>query len=126
MSVPKHREAAAARLKDASMRIDVAREGPVIRENQQRWLEALTDYCMALGDIQSFNNESIHEKYMIWQGGSDCGNFHNPRRGGFSAMARWVARSARLQVLDFSSFSRRSLRRRNSSWNDDSPMILPN
>mgnify|MGYP006368652123 CR=1 FL=1 len=54
MSVPKHREAAAARLKDASMRIDVAREGPVIRENQQRWLEALTDYCMALGDIQSF------------------------------------------------------------------------
>ena len=62
MSVPRHLEAAAAKLKDASLRIEVAREGPVTSENQQRWLEALTDYCMALGDIQSFNNESIHEK----------------------------------------------------------------
>ena len=62
MSVPKHLEAAAARLKDALMRIEVAREGPVTCENQQRWLDALTDYCMALGDIQSCNNESIHEK----------------------------------------------------------------
>lgn len=62
MSVPRHLEAAAAKLKDASLRIEVAREGPVTCENQQRWLEALTDYCMALGDIQSFNNESIHEK----------------------------------------------------------------
>lgn len=62
MSIPKHLEAAAARLKDASMRIEVAREGPVTCENQQRWLDALTDYCMALGDIQSCNNESIHEK----------------------------------------------------------------
>ena len=51
MSVPKHLEAAAARLKDALMRIEVAREGPVTCENQQRWLDALTDYCMALGDI---------------------------------------------------------------------------
>ncbi len=62
MSVPKHLEAAAAKLKDAAMRIAEAREGPVTCENQQRWLEALTDYCMALGDIQSYNNESIHEK----------------------------------------------------------------
>lgn len=62
MSVPKHLEAAAAKLKDASMRIEVAREGAATCENQQCWLEALTDYCMALGDIQSFNNESIHEK----------------------------------------------------------------
>jgi hypothetical protein len=62
MSVPQHLEAAATRLKDASMRIGVAREGPVTCENQQRWLDALTEYCMALGDIQSFNNESIHEK----------------------------------------------------------------
>jgi hypothetical protein len=26
------------------------------------WLEALTAYCEALADIQTYNNESIHEK----------------------------------------------------------------
>ncbi len=62
MSVAKHLEEAAAKLKDASLRIEGARVGPVNCENQQRWLEALTDYCQALADIQSYNNESVHEK----------------------------------------------------------------
>lgn len=62
MSVSKHLEEAAAKLKDASLRIEGARVGPVNCENQQRWLEALTDYCQALGEIQSYNNESVHEK----------------------------------------------------------------
>lgn len=62
MAVPKHLEDAATRLKEAAFRIDEARRGPVTCENQKLWLDALTDYCVALTDIQSYNNESAHEK----------------------------------------------------------------
>jgi hypothetical protein len=62
MTVPKHLESAAAKLKEAERRIEGARGGPVTCENQQVWLEALTDYCMALAEIQAYNNESVHEK----------------------------------------------------------------
>lgn len=62
MSVPKHLDAAAAKLKEAAFRIDEARQGPVTCENQKIWLEALTDYCVALSEVQSYNNESVHEK----------------------------------------------------------------
>ena len=31
-------------------------------ENQKVWLEALTDYCLALSEVQSYHNESVHEK----------------------------------------------------------------
>jgi len=61
MSVPKHLAEAAAKLKEASFRIDEARQGPVTCENQKVWLEALTDYCLALSEVQSYNNESTHE-----------------------------------------------------------------
>lgn len=62
MSVPKHLEAAAGKLKAASARIAQVRTGPATCDNQQVWLEALTDYCEALAEIQSYNNESVHEK----------------------------------------------------------------
>lgn len=62
MSVPRHLEDAAARIKEATRRIAQAREGPTTCENQKVWLEALTDYCQALTDIQTYNNESVHEK----------------------------------------------------------------
>ena len=62
MSVPKHLAEAAAKLKEALFRIDEARQGPVTCENQKVWLEALTDYCLALSEVQSYNNESVHEK----------------------------------------------------------------
>ena len=62
MSVPKHLGEAVARLKEASFRIDEARHGPVTCENQKVWLEALTDYCLALSEVQSYNSESVHEK----------------------------------------------------------------
>ena len=58
----KHLVEAAAKLKEASFRIDEARQGPVTCENQKVWLEALTDYCLALSEVQSYNNESVHEK----------------------------------------------------------------
>lgn len=62
MTVSKHLEEAAERLKEAAFRIEAARQGPVTCENQKVWLDALTDYCLALTDIQSYNNESAHEK----------------------------------------------------------------
>jgi hypothetical protein len=62
MTVPKHLENAVAKLKEAEFRIDEARQGPVTCENQKLWLEALTDYCLALSEVQSYNNESVHEK----------------------------------------------------------------
>ena len=62
MSVPTHLAEAAAKLKEAVFRIDEARQGPVTCENQKVWLEALTDYCLALSEVQSYNNESVHEK----------------------------------------------------------------
>jgi hypothetical protein len=62
MTVSRHVEEAAGKLKEAQRQIALAREGPVTCENQQIWLEALTAYCQALADIHTFNNESIHEK----------------------------------------------------------------
>ncbi len=62
MTVPRHLEDAAARLKAASTRIHEAKRGPITCENQQVWLEALTDYCEALAEVQTFGNESVHEK----------------------------------------------------------------
>ncbi|HXX74444.1 MAG TPA: hypothetical protein VEI50_04915 [Nitrospiraceae bacterium] len=62
MTVSRHLEEAAQRLKEARLRIDQVREKPATCENQKVWLEALTGYCQALGDIQTYNNESIHEK----------------------------------------------------------------
>jgi len=62
MTVPRHLEEAAQRLKEASLRIEQVREGTETCENKKVWLEALTAYCRALGDLQAYNNESIHEK----------------------------------------------------------------
>jgi hypothetical protein len=62
MTVPKHLEEAAARMKEATFRIEEARQRPATSENQQVWLEALTDYCVALAEVQAYCNESVHEK----------------------------------------------------------------
>jgi hypothetical protein len=62
MTVSRHVEEAAARLHQAEAKIAHAREGADTCENQRVWLEALTEYCNALADIHTFNNESIHEK----------------------------------------------------------------
>lgn len=62
MGVPKHLEEAAKRLEAAGYRIEQARDKPSSPESQREWLEGLTDYCLALSDIQEFCNESLHEK----------------------------------------------------------------
>ena len=62
MTVPKHLEESAAKMNEATFRIEEARQGPVTCENQKVWLEALTDYCLALSEVQAYGNESVHEK----------------------------------------------------------------
>lgn len=62
MPVPAHLEEAAARLSEASWRLDRAKAQPFTSEAQREWLTALTEFALALSDIQRFNNESIHEK----------------------------------------------------------------
>jgi hypothetical protein len=62
MTLAKHLEDATARLREASVRIDEARALPANADSVRRWLEALTDFCAALADIQTYANESVHEK----------------------------------------------------------------
>lgn len=62
MSLAKHLEAAAEKLKDAESRMGAARNKASSPEDLRLWLVALSDFCLALSDIQRFNNESVHEK----------------------------------------------------------------
>lgn len=62
MSLSKHLEEAAAKMKNASERIDKLRGEPASTEMLRDWLVAVSDFCAALSDIQAFNNESVHEK----------------------------------------------------------------
>jgi hypothetical protein len=62
MTLPQHLDDAAARLKEATWRIDQAREQPATVESLRAWLDALTDFSFALSELHQLNNESIHEK----------------------------------------------------------------
>jgi len=68
MTVSRHVEEATEKLREAARQIALAREGPATCENQTIWLEALTAYCEALADIQTYNNESVHEKLHALSG----------------------------------------------------------
>ena len=58
MAVPQHLEDAVNRLKDASRRIDQARPKASTIEHLREGLVALTDFPVALSDIQRYNNEA--------------------------------------------------------------------
>jgi len=62
MSLPKHLDEAVARMKDASARVEQARDQPTSLETLRDWIAALSDFCFALSDVHTFNNESVHEK----------------------------------------------------------------
>jgi hypothetical protein len=62
MTLAKHLDDAVTRMKNASTRIEQARQEPASDESLRYWLIALSDFCVALSDIQAFNNESVHEK----------------------------------------------------------------
>jgi hypothetical protein len=64
VAVPKHLEEAAKRLEAASYRIEQARmnagEDALTPETQREWLEGLTEFCLALSDVQEYSTESLH------------------------------------------------------------------
>ncbi|MBI3181080.1 MAG: hypothetical protein HYZ28_02940 [Myxococcales bacterium] len=62
MALPEHLKDAAARLEEAAARIDAAREGPPSLEGMREWLDALTDFAVALSEVHRYTNESVHEK----------------------------------------------------------------
>ena len=62
MTLPKHLTQAVAKLESAFARIEQARAKPATADSLQEWLEALTDYSVAVSEIHQLNNESIHEK----------------------------------------------------------------
>ena len=62
MTLRKLVEGATERLSEANARIERAKEGPLDAERTKEWLEALTQYVTALGEIHTLTNESVHEK----------------------------------------------------------------
>ena len=62
MAVTQLMKAASERMEQAARRLRIAREGPFTPSALQEWLSALTDYALALGEVQAFSQESVHEK----------------------------------------------------------------
>jgi len=62
MTLRRHSDDAAERIGRAAAKIDELREREVSQEMIVEWISALSDYVTALSEMQSYNNESIHEK----------------------------------------------------------------
>jgi hypothetical protein len=62
MPVPRLLDEAASRMLEASRRIEQACIQAASAKGQRKWLAALTDFVLALADVQRFSSESIHEK----------------------------------------------------------------
>ena len=62
MSLARHLDEATRRMREAFQRVEAAREQPPSMEATREWLEGLTEYCEALCDVHTYNNESVHEK----------------------------------------------------------------
>lgn len=62
MALLKHLEEAAERLKRASARMNAARTKSPSPENLHDWLDALTEYTVALSDLHDLNMEAIQER----------------------------------------------------------------
>lgn len=78
MTLPKHLNEAADRLKEAAARIETARAKPSSLEALREWLTAATDFSAALSEIQMFSNESIHEKLHELAARLRLGDFPTP------------------------------------------------
>lgn len=62
MPVPRLLDEAASRMEAASRRIEETRARRASAKREREWLAALTDFVVALADVQRFSNESVHEK----------------------------------------------------------------
>ena len=68
MTVPKHLNDAAGRLKEASERIEQARRGPTTCDNQQVWLEALTGTVKPSPRFSPTTTSRFMKSCMSWRG----------------------------------------------------------
>lgn len=57
MSLQEHIDSALDKLERANRRLEQARQGEALRP----WLEALTDYVLALSDVAALDRESLDE-----------------------------------------------------------------
>lgn len=62
MAVTKLMFAASEKMEGAARRLHEAREHPSSPTALQEWLTALTDYVLALGEVQEYSQQSVHEK----------------------------------------------------------------
>jgi hypothetical protein len=62
MAATEHMKASADKMEQAAARLLAAREGAFTPSGLQKWLSALTDYALALGEVQELSQQSIHEK----------------------------------------------------------------
>lgn len=65
MSISKHLAEAISQLELASIRIEAASSSALDVAAIREWLSALTAYVHALADIQTYQNESVHEKLQL-------------------------------------------------------------
>jgi hypothetical protein len=62
MAVTELMRTSAERMERAEAKLKEAREAPFTPSGLHAWLSALTDYALALGEVQEYSQESIHEK----------------------------------------------------------------
>lgn len=62
MSTPELMKTAATRMEAAAKKLAEARELPFTPGALKQWMEALTEYALALGEVQQYSQQSIHEK----------------------------------------------------------------
>ena len=62
MATPQLMRSAAERMEEAEKKLREVRETPFTPEATREWLEALTQYALALGEVQEYSQQSIHEK----------------------------------------------------------------
>ena len=62
MAVTQLMKRASDRMEEAQRRLREARECSFTPGALKDWLTALTDYALALGEVQEYSQQSIHEK----------------------------------------------------------------
>jgi hypothetical protein len=80
MALTQLMNAASDRMEAAAVKLRRVRQGPFTPSGLQEWLNALTDYALALGEVQAFSQESIHEKLQLLARDLHRSDLGSPRR----------------------------------------------
>jgi hypothetical protein len=60
MAVTEMMKVASARMEAAAVKLRSVRDAPFTPTGLQEWLNALTDYALALGEVQELSQGAIH------------------------------------------------------------------